>query len=113
MSDYRGNFYSSDAYNPEYNEARITVGTVTDLANRINVTAAQVTATKVVLYTGADYQYVEVMAMISRAGVMLPTNYTIERTDNGDNSTISIKGNGSYTLTEGDHIVYMILPVTA
>lgn len=106
MSDYKGNFYSSDAYNPEYNAFQVTA------MKSHTVTAEEVTATKVLI----DSQYNKseetpiVLAVVYRSSVALPTNFTLIFSDYvGDTSLgeVYLSGNANYTLTAGDVIVYI------
>lgn len=95
MSDYKGNFYSTKAYDPSYNTKEVS-----GLVKKYTVTAADVTATKSKLTTEVT---ANILAVVYRSSVALPTNFTISVEGDG----IYLKGNGSYTLTAGDVVVYI------
>lgn len=105
MSDYKGNFHST-AYAPMQ-----VIETFAGLVKTHVVTAAEVTATKVALTTEGIAGTAStdiVMAIVYRANVALPTQYTLEY--NTTDGLIYLKGNGSYTLTANDVIVYIVAP---
>ena len=95
MSDYKGNFYSTKAYSPDY-----SVNEVTGLLKKYTVTAGDVTATKSKLTSEVT---ANILAVVYRSSVALPTNFTISVEGDG----IYLKGNESYTLTAGDVVVYI------
>lgn len=95
MADYKGNFYSTKAYSPDYN-----VNELSGILDKYTVTAADVTATKSKL---TKEVVANVLAIVYRAGVALPTNYTISVEGDG----VYLKGNGNYTLTAGDVVLYI------
>ena len=108
MSDYRGNFYSSDAYNPEYNSKKLGV-----FKSHV-VTAAEVTATKVELAFPEMENFGAFLAIIYRptgvggAVAALSTLYTHEIVSVGGVIVVRITGNANYTLTKDDVITYMV-----
>jgi len=109
MADYKGNYYSTDAYNPTYKAKESGFMKVK------RVTADDVTATRCKIGSGYidEVETVITHAIIYRIGagstiIALPTNYTIEQGAVEPDGTFSlyIKGNANYTLNAGDAIVF-------
>jgi len=107
MADYKGNFYSPDAYNPSY-WANKLMGVVKDYT----VTAADVTATKADIGLLDDFTGVVPICNIYRTSgvknVALPTNFTISYAMVNGQNRVFVEGNANYTLTAGDIIVYVM-----
>ena len=114
MADYKGNFHSQ-AYADSSTMEKAEISQLFGVVKSHTVTAGEVTATKVLLDNNgvAGVSTTAVLAIVYRAGVALPTNFTLETTTTNGVISTFLKGNGGYTLTAGDVIVYIAEQIIA